>query len=472
MQAKIESIPEAVIKGVSVDRDEPDITNGVTWRVTFLDDAQLGALNFDIEETLNTNTLITQSGAQAIVTVSNLLDGVTYPVCEGTHEVPAAKALANGQYYYARVFALNDIGYSLPQMSATSQKPFVVPGAPTSVILSVDTQTSLRVEFNPPADDGGDTITLYKIDYSTSSSFATFSSINVTQFVTAPFSRIITGLQTGVRVYVRVSAMNNQGFGDSASSVPTSLNPYKPSDAPTQVFLRSTSDTMLTVSFAAPRDDGGDDIVRYRIDWDITPTFNGAVGAPNKGTVQVDATRHSSYTIQYLTKGKVYYVRVFAINSAGPGTPALSSPASLAPSLQVPGKPHTIAATTGAIAGRINLSWIRPRVPAHGIPCSGLTTAPNDCPSGIGGGVAQSDGGSVITEYEIQYNDLPDFTGFDTDKVTTTQNSYTLQNLTPDRLYYIRILARNAQGAGSFCLYSDPNCLVVFNQVSVKAKAL
>ena len=127
---------------------------------------------------------------------------------------------------------------------------------------------------------------------------------------------------------------------------------------------------------------------------------------------------------------------------------------------------------TGTNAGQILLSWQRPRIPAHGFPCSGTVSAPNDCPAGIGGGLAQSDGGSSITEYEIQYNDLENFSGFDTGKITTTKNTYTIQSLTPDRVYYIRVLARNAQGAGRFCQYSDPNCLLVTTAVKAQAKAL
>jgi hypothetical protein len=476
MQSKFESIPEAVVKGVSVDRDEPDIYNGVTWRVTFLDNALVGALNFNLILTPGSNQVKTVGGNDAQVTVTNLLTGVTYPTCEGTHEVPTDKALASGQPYYARVSALNEIGYSEPQRAPTSQKPFVTPGAPTSVVLSVVSQTELRVAFNAPADDGGDTITSYQIDYSASPVFATFASVFVNSDAntakTASFAKTIGGLTTGTPIYVRVSAANAQGYGDTAASVPTSLNPYRPSDAPTQVFLRATSDTMLTVAFSPPLNDGGDAITYYKVEWDITPTFNGAAKAPDRSSVTLDARLYSSYTIQYLTKGRVYYVRVSAVNSAGPGVPALTSPASLAPSLQVPGRPHTIAALSGANAGQIIVSWQRPRIPAHGFPCYGTPSNPGNCPDGIGGNPPQSDGGSLITEYEINYNDLEDFSGFDTGKVTTTKNTYTIQNLTPDRTYYIRVLARNAQGAGRFCQYSEPNCLLVNTPVFAKAKAL
>ncbi len=163
---------------------------------------------------------------------------------------------------------------------------------------------------------------------------------------------------------------------------------------------------------------------------------------------------------------------MFAINSAGLGTPALASPISLAPALKVPGKPHTISAATGTSTGSIVLSWQRPSIPWHGIPCSGLVSAPRECPAGVGGGLPVSDGGSLVTEYEVSYNDQEDFSGFDFGKLTTTNTFFTLINLTPDRTYYLRVLARNAQGAGSFCQYTEPNCLVVATPVSAVAKAL
>jgi len=208
------------------------------------------------------------------------------------------------------------------------------------------------------------------------------------------------------------------------------------------------------------------------VEWDTSSSFNGAIGVPNKGSIDLSADLFTSYTITYLSKGLSYYVRVSAINSAGPGKSALASTSALAPSLQVPGKPQTIKASTGSSSGEITVSWQVPRIPWHGIPCSGTVTSPNECPSGVGGGLPVAYGGTAITEYEISYNDQEDFSGYDTKEITTTNLFYTLTNLTPDRTYYIRILARNAQGAGSFCQYTERNCLVVFTPVSAKAKAL
>ena len=406
MQGKINSIAEATTLGVEVDRDEPDAYNGITWRVTFLDNSPSSDLDSDMNfgVSLYSNNVHLSSGALANISVSNLVTGKVYSTCTGTFEVPSSQALTTGQSYYARVFAVNDIGYSLPQVSLSSQKPMIVPNSPTSVSLSVVSSSELKVTFNPPAYDGGDTITSYKIEYSTSSRFtaATTRTTYLNSLSSgSPYQKTIGSLTKGTYYYVRVSAGNSQGYGLPTISTPGSLNPYQTSDVPTNVLLYVTSDSMLTVSFGLPLDNGGDTITTYRVEWDTSPSFNGLTSYPNKGYVDLSAAEYSSYTIQYLTAGQRYYVRVYAKNSAGLGRAALSSPSSAIPSLVVPGKPHSITAVQGSTNGEIVLTWQYPRVPWHNIPCSGTVSSPRDCPSKLGSstGLPESTGGSSLTQY-------------------------------------------------------------------------
>jgi hypothetical protein len=216
---------------------------------------------------------------------------------------------------------------------------------------------------------------------------------------------------------------------------------------------------MLTVSFGLPLNNGGDAITGYRVEWDISIGFNSAVPAPNKGYIDLDANLYSSYTLQYLSTGTVYYVRVFAKNSAGIGLPTSSYPSFAAPQDQIPGRPHTIQAYSGNGVGRITVVWQRPRIPWFNVPCSGLISRPAECPSAVGGGLPESDGGSPIVQYVISYNEQENFGGLDTGEVVTSGTSLTLLNLIPGRRYYIRVLARNAIGSGPYCQFSDPNCL-------------
>jgi hypothetical protein len=466
LQFKIESLG-ALINGVTVDRDEPDQFNGITWRLTFLDLFYSGSLDVAIAN----NNITTKNGNPANLTITKIVDESVYSDCTGTHIVSSDKALTVGQLYFARVFATNEVGFSMAGSAAAAQKPMVTPGGPTAVALSVASSTSLMVSFNPPSSDGGDTITAYRVEFSTSSDFSDSSYALLNYFAGgAPYHKTITDLTAGQSYYIRVQAMNSQGYGTASSSTPSSAHPYGLSGQPSNVEVKVTSDSMLTVKFSSPKDIGGDSIISYRVEWDVNAKFNSVASAPNKGYADVDASRHSSYTIRYLTAGQTYYVRVFPRNLAGLGESALAYPGAVAPSTMIPGRPHTIQASTGTATGEIKLSWQFPKVPWHDIPCSGLTTSPYECPTAIGGDSPQSVGGSSITEYVISYNNEADFSGRDTAEVTTTSNSYVLTDLVPGRLYFVRILARNSQGSGYFCAYSDSNCLNGSTRVSAIAQ--
>lgn len=469
MQSKFEMIPNVFVRGVQVDRDQPSGTNGATWRVTFLDKSPAGPNDFTV--TLVSSSLLTLGNQAGSVTITRLVAGTVYSGCTGIHQVPQTQVLTSGQYYYARVFAVNEIGYSLPAVSPTKQKPMIPPGPPTSVTLSVLSKTSLKVSFNPPASDGGDTITKYNVEYATRSDFSDAQSVLVTNLAGgAPFYRTLDGLVTGTFYFIRVSAYNSQGYGVATASTPTSLNPREAPGGPSNVRLGVTANSLLTVSFGYPTDDGGDLVKTYRVEWDISGSFNSPASYPNKGSFDVDASISSSYTIQYLTAGVKYYVQVYAKNSEGFGAPTPASPPYAIPALEVPGKPHTIAASPDSVSGSIFVSWQRPRIPWHGIPCSGLVAQPQDCPTAVGGGPPLSNGGSSITEYLVSYNEQEDFSGLDSGEQTTTATSLTLLNLTPGRQYYIRVLARNAQGSGQYCSFTDSNCLIVTTPVSAVAR--
>lgn len=460
MQSKLEFLDEAITAGVNVIRTGPHADNGYTWRVTFLDDSPEDPGDFMLYE--HTESLygnITSKTTNTELSIRQLVNGKVHGACTGTHVVPAGGGLTTGTYYFTRVTAINSLGYSEAQVAVSPEKPMVPPGPPTSVSLLGVNEDSLRVVFSQPNDDGGDDVDRYLIMWATDPDFTDAQSEDFRQIEGgAPYFRTISGLTPGVPYYFKVFARNRQGLGVAQATTPPFLNPAQEPASPTSVSLAVTSDSMLTVSFDEPTSNGGDDIVSYLVEWDTTPNFNSAASAPFKGTALVDASRHRSHTIQLLAENTVFYAQVAAINRIGRGPFAVSNPSSRAPTKQVPGKPQTIAVQSGSQDGTIDVRWQYPRVPHHGIPCSGTPDQPEACPTPFGGVLAESTGGDLISEYEVEFNEVADFTGQDGGKMVTDGTTLTLAGLTSGRLYYIRVLARNTIGSGEFCDRSGVAC--------------
>ena len=267
------------------------------------------------------------------------------------------------------------------------------------------------------------------------------------------------------------------------TSLPPALNPYQASSSPSSVQLRVTAASLLTVSFAPPLDNGGDPPNAYLVEWDMDPNFNSQSPKPNKGTQVLDASQRS-YTIQGLSSVNWYYVRVSARNSFGVSQSSATSPAYAQPAAQVPGKPQSVLATSGTRPGSIRVTWREPTVPWHGIPCGGSATNPTTCPLLQGSSptatATAANGGSNITQYIVTYSEREDFTGTDQGQLSVSNNaalsiagqaSLTLTGLTPGRMYYIRVQALNAIGAGLPCSFAEPNCLIVNTKVTAIATA-
>jgi hypothetical protein len=456
MQAKLEALNGVVRGGVLVTRSGPDERNTYTWRVTFVDNKTGQDLDYSVS--VYSSNLKSKSSSSG-VRVSKLKTGLIHPACDGAHVVPSTGGLVTGTQYYARAIAMNSVGYGPAQAAFSPEAPKVVPGRPTSAALTVASSTSLAIVFNPPTNDGGDIIVAYRLEWSTSPTFSNAGSVRITYLAGgAPYYKTITGLETGVGYYVRVSAQNSQGYGEAAISMPAVQAPMEEPGAPSGVLLRVTSDTMLTVSFDKPVYNGGNDVMYYTVEWDTSQKMNSLSAYPDRGALRISAQNHTSATLTSLTPKKAYYVQVSATNAFGTGKVRAATPSSKIPKKQVPGKPRALKAAADSSSGALLVSWSRPRVPHHGIPCSSTVGSPGDCPTAVGGVLSESTGGCKIREYEVEYNERSDFTGQDGGRQVTDGTSLVLVGLEAGAAYYVRVLARNSVGSSQFCGLSGENC--------------
>jgi len=98
----------------------------------------------------------------------------------------------------------------------------------------------------------------------------------------------ITGLETGVTYQVRVLAGNEEGYG-SSSSVVAGTPPFQVPGEPEGVVLsvKDGDSSALEISYDPPSSDGGDEIVKYAIQYDTEAGFNSPASAGFAGTLQL-----------------------------------------------------------------------------------------------------------------------------------------------------------------------------------------
>ncbi len=266
------------------------------------------------------------------------LNGAT-PVADTVY---TATGLTGGQTYYFTVTAVNGLGESLPS-GETQAIAIDVPGAPTG-LQAVAGDGSVTLSWTAPADTGGATIGYYQVYLGASAGTLGLQTWVDGNVVTAT----ISNLTNGQAYWFAVSAINSMGEGALSDAV--SATPTRPVSAPSApaLSLGSVDNGSISVTWAAPTDDGGSAITGYNVY--ACTTSGPCTNRRNSAPLPADA---SGYTIDNLApNGDTYYVTVTALNSAGESGP--SNEVSAMPVL-LPAAPTGVSATTAPV-GRRDLS--------------------------------------------------------------------------------------------------------------------
>jgi len=170
------------------------------------------------------------------------------------------------------------------------------PSAPAAPTFSSVSSTGFTVNW--VAVSGA---TSYRLDVSTSSTFANYVSQDLTVSGT---SQAVTGLNPGTTYYARVRAVNSGGTSASSSNGTQATTVSIPSVPATPTFS-SVSSTGFTVNWVAVSG-----ATSYRLDVSNSSTF--ATYATQDLTVS-----GTSQAVTGLNPGTTYYARVRAVNSGG-----------------------------------------------------------------------------------------------------------------------------------------------------------
>ncbi|MGA1821735.1 MAG: fibronectin type III domain-containing protein [Thermoplasmatota archaeon] len=299
----------------------------------------------------------------------------------------------NTYYYYVR--AENSQGMSGPS-NTVEATPVGPPSAPLNFQLTSG-DGEAHLSWDTPENNGGAPVQGYKvIRGSDAFSLTEIAELGVVlQYTDA-------GLKNGALYYYAVFAFNE--MGDSPKSEIKNTMPTGPPGIPTNLSADG-SDGLVTVSWKRPADNGGKPILGYHL-------YRGM--SNDNLSMYMDLEPSENYTDSNVTNGFVYYYGVLSYNMVGPGE--MSVIVSALP-VGVPGRPVDLTAIPGN--KRVFLNW----------------------------GPPANDGGSIVTEYEVQRitkNDAP--VRFN----VGGEMEFTDEDLENGKTYYYSVRAYNAIGSGPF----------------------
>ena len=302
--------------------------------------------------------------------------------------------LSAGTTRYYQVSATNGAGTGATSDPANATT-WRAPDQPTNLQASPDPQngaTQIKLSWDAPLDNGGDTISSYRIDVSSDgvSSYSPLATSTTTSYTHM-------GLSTGTTRYYQVSATNSVDTGPP--SAPANARTWRVPYPPTRLTASPDGQdgpTQINLSWIAPTDNGGRDISSYLIEW--SPTGNDS----SYSTLATSTTTSYSDSTN-LSAGTTRYYQVSATNEIDTGPP--SAPAN-ARTWRAPDPPTHLSAKRGD--GQVTLRW----------------QAPTDT------------GGEPITHYEYEQNGdgIWHTTG-------GTGTSFTVSGLTNGEKYTFRVRA-------------------------------
>jgi uncharacterized protein (TIGR02145 family) len=395
-----------------------------TGTVSGIDKNMIGLGNVD--NTSDVNKPISTATQTALNTKLNISD------------FPLGTTPGNIQYWNGTTWV--NLAPGLPgqviSMSSTGIPSWSGAAYPTLTTSSISSITSTSVYGGGNiSSDGGAAVSARGLVYATTSNPTLSNSLLTIGSGTGSFSGTISGLTPNTTYYVRAYATNSAGTGYGNEISFQTL----PVAVPTLVTTDASGITQTTVTSGGTiSNDGGATITERGIVYGTSsdPTTSNTKVTSGSGTGSF------SVNVTFLTSNTTYYIRSYAINSAGTG-----------------------------YGNNITFQTAIPAVPS--LTTRELLNITNT--TATGGGSITNDGGSSISAKGICWGTSPNPTTLDsktTDGTGTTTFTSFITGLSASVTYYVRAYATNSTGTGygnqqTFTTNSTSNTLPVVTSTSV-----
>ncbi len=304
-----------------------------------------------------------------------------------------------------RVFAINAQGTGPASNIVEAVISAVRPSPPTGVSATVQSSSTIMVNWAAPSNDGGAPVTSYQIEFSTDGSRW---QVLETEISSTSQSYTHGGLAPATTYYYRVLARNRVGLSVS-SDVAEALTEADLPDPPTGLMARTAGADAIDLRWRAPEYTGGVPVTGYLVEY----SEDAIIWLTAADHIETLFFQHTG--LEPKTK---YFYRVSAVNRVGHSE--VSNIVNATTDANVPGRPTNL----GAIAvsrNEILLGW----------------TAPED------------DGGSPVEGYRIEVSlDEGATWRIVRDHTDNTNTAFRHGELEPNTLYRYRVAAINQAGTG------------------------
>ena len=314
---------------------------------------------------------------------------------------------------YYRVAAISAAGTSAwSDIDGATTAGITAPGVPRSLRATpsgAGGSNQLLLRWSAPTDDGGSSITGYRIERAAARGGPW--TVLVASTGSAATTYTDTGLPPNTTRFYRVRAINAEGRGEPSNVAEGRTNAARPGQ-PQSLRARATGPSSITLAWAAPATDGGERITGYAI------RMRGPGGGAWITITRNTGSTATTYEHTGLQPATVYRYQVAAINRVGAGQWSLEAVTSTRP--DVPDPPTGLTARPMG-ASQIDLAWNAPR----------------------------STGGAAVTGYRIEGSSNGGRTWrIIRSNTGSTATTYSHRGLQPATTWHYRVSAINTAGVG------------------------